>query len=126
MFWEGIDTESGQRRLMAAARKYRSSVKGRGPELQQVLNDLYNVRASQSLPPLKQLFDELCDGLRWQRSIPMSLKPKRREFIGSIRQAMATVGIKMLQPDLVVLDVGLNVHAVVCNGRWIGESVSGA
>lgn len=28
--------------------------------------------------------------------------------------------------DLVVLDVGLNVHAVLCNGRWIGESVSGA
>ena len=28
--------------------------------------------------------------------------------------------------DLVVLDVGLNVHAVLCAGQWIGESVSGA
>jgi N-acetylglucosamine-6-phosphate deacetylase len=28
--------------------------------------------------------------------------------------------------DLVVLDVELNVHAVLCNGRWISESVSGA
>lgn len=28
--------------------------------------------------------------------------------------------------DLVVLDVGLNVHDVLCAGQWIGESVSGA
>ena len=52
------------------------------------------------------MFDELDANLvRYSKGdFPAELRSLRGEFLSEVRRALATVGISMLQPDLVVLD----------------------
>ncbi|MEZ5281753.1 MAG: helicase-related protein [Acidimicrobiales bacterium] len=104
VFWHGVSAGSPVDRLKSYERRYSKAVRGRGAELAGVLAEIDRSRVGEGLAPLREVFDELVDGLRWQRQFPKELVPLRSDFMASVRRAMATVGIKMLQPDLVILD----------------------
>ncbi len=104
IFWEGVDPKSGDERLKRQAKTHRAAVRGRGAALAETLADIDAVRADRGHRSLREMFDALDEGLRWKKQFPAELKPMRAEFMAEIRRAMATVGIKMLQPDLIILD----------------------
>jgi hypothetical protein len=56
-------------------------------------------------PTLRSRFDKLCDQFgRVRQNIPSDEARARREWVGEIRELLATTCLKALQPDLVILD----------------------
>jgi hypothetical protein len=53
---------------------------------------------------VKKEFEKLCAEIKGKHSIPYELRPRVNDFIGTLRRALATVGINMLKPDLIILD----------------------
>lgn len=107
IFWEGIERDNpdrGDQRLRYEAKQYRPNILDHIDAFANEIGAIDSVRARHGQSPLREVFDELVEGLAWKRDFPEGLGESRRELIGSVRRAMATVGIAMLQPDLVVLD----------------------
>lgn len=104
IFWKGVNAATGDQKLLNEAKGYRPKVLGQLDAFAREVAAIDSTRASHGQPPLREVFDHLVDGLAWKRDFPDELGESRRELIGSVRRAMATVGITMLQPDLVVLD----------------------
>ena len=102
IYWLGV-TE-GDLNLREIAADYRPRIVGHTKEFahQVALIDAERQKAGKG--SLRKLHQKLCDELRYKREFPKSLKAERSELIGEVRRAMATVGIKMLNPDLVILD----------------------
>ena len=61
-------------------------------------------RKTQGQISLKKEFEKLCSEIKGKHSIPYELRRRVNEFIGTLRRALATVGINMLKPDLIILD----------------------
>ena len=61
-------------------------------------------RKTQGQISLKKEFEKLCAEIKGKHSIPYELRRRVNEFIGTLRRALATVGINMLKPDLIILD----------------------
>lgn len=103
IFWEGAPKQ-GDAGLRDLERSYRAQVRRAAPafEVELALIDAARLRHGQA--SLQDTFEDLVEGLAYQRSFPEELKPLRRSLISDIRRAMATVGIQMLEPDLVILD----------------------
>ena len=104
VFWHGITANNPDRRLHELERQYRSRIQGSLGEFADRLEAVESERSSGGRPTLRELFDELVEGLAWKRTFPDGLYEPRKELIGEVRRIMATVGIAALQPDLVVLD----------------------
>lgn len=103
IFWEGAPKQ-GDEALKKYVMQYDWRIRDAVPAFVEELDLLDASRAQDGRQSLREAFDELVDGLAYQRSFPSELKRQRREFIGDVRRAMATVGIQMLEPDLVILD----------------------
>ena len=61
-------------------------------------------RKTEGLNPIRSEFENLCDEIKGKRSIPIDLRPRVNALIGTLRRALATLGINMLKPDLIILD----------------------
>ncbi|MFZ6005777.1 MAG: helicase-related protein [Actinomycetota bacterium] len=104
IFWHGVDPERGDDRLRSTAKDYCRRIRQHVAAFAEELGHIDTARRHHHQPSLRQTFDELVDGLAWKREFPTELGEQRRAFIGDVRRAMATVGIGLLDPDLVVLD----------------------
>ena len=104
IFWTGITSGDPDGRLRWEERQYRSRIKGSLGSFGELLTSVDKSRSDHGRPTLRELFEELVDGLAWKRKFPDDLQERRKELIGEVRRIMAIVGIAALRPDLVVLD----------------------
>ena len=107
IFWYGISKgtrKDRDERLRWQERKYRPRIQGSLEEFDKLLAEIESSRRALGRPTLRDLFDELVEGLAWKRTFPDSLHGPHKELIAEVRRIMATVGIAALQPDLVILD----------------------
>ena len=104
IFWEGLRSGDRDARLREYERWYRPRIEGALPEFAQRLGDVDADRQRTGRQSVRELFDELVDGLKYQRSFRGRMWTLRVELIAEVRRVMAIVGIDALQPDLVVLD----------------------
>lgn len=104
IFTEGISAGDTQRRLMDHAKGYRRAVRASAAEFAEELAAADTRRGSKGEATLREVFDELAGGLRYRSGVPKDLKGLHRSFISGIRHALAVVGIRRLQPDLIILD----------------------
>ena len=103
IFWHGVRADPDGR-LRWEERRFRPRIKGDLEAFNELLNEVDQSRLVAGQPALRELFDELADGLAWKRTFPDSLYETRNELISEIRRIMARVGIAKLRPDLVILD----------------------
>ncbi|MCY3952844.1 MAG: hypothetical protein OXG69_09895, partial [bacterium] len=102
IFWEGVN--NGDRRLRGKASEYGPRIAGSVGCFAAELDTVEQRRRQLGKPTLRKLFGRLVEGLKWKRDFPRALKNDHKELIGEVRRIMATVGVKALDPDLVVLD----------------------
>ncbi len=107
IFWFGLRKGSRSqrdKRLRNWERDYRSRVRVSPEEFAARMEKVDAERRQSGKQPVRELFDEIVDGLTHQRWIGGHLWTLRRELIAEVRRVMAIVGIDALRPDLVVLD----------------------
>jgi Helicase conserved C-terminal domain len=104
IFWQGVSPEDGDDRLRWHADRYLPRIQTSLEDFAHQMSEADRVRKVHGYSPLRTVFDDLVDGLRWKRTFPDALWDARRELIGEVRRIMAIVGISALRPDLVVLD----------------------
>lgn len=104
VFWQGLSAGDPDKRLKEWERRYRPAIVGSLEEFAERLTEADRVRVSAGQLTLREVFDELVDGLAWKRKIPDDLNERRKELIGEVRRVMALVGLDTLRPDFVVLD----------------------
>lgn len=103
IFWHGAPAQ-GDVGLVKQANHYRPKIKRHLDAYDLELAQIDDHRRRTDRPTLREDFNELVEGLRWKREIPDHLKELRRGLIGDLRRGLATVGIQLLDPDLVILD----------------------
>nr|MDE0500361.1 DEAD/DEAH box helicase [bacterium] len=104
IFWLGITAGDLDARLRACERWYRPRITGALPEFAKRLEELDTERRTNGQQPIRALFEEIVDGLRYKRSFPRRIRTLQGELIAELRRVMAIVGIDALRPDLIVLD----------------------
>lgn len=104
IFTEGITAGDTQRRLKEQAKGFRRAVRASADEFADELAATDTRRQNTGQATLREDFDKLAGGLRYRSRVPKELKGLHRGFIAEIRQALAVVGIRRLQPDLIILD----------------------
>jgi hypothetical protein len=104
IFWEGVSETTGDQRLQARAREFRRKIRPHLEAFEAELDHIDITRRHHHLPSLWDDFATLRDELAWKRTFPEELKDLRRGLIADVRRALATVGIGLLDPDLVILD----------------------
>ncbi|MDQ3933601.1 MAG: DEAD/DEAH box helicase [Actinomycetota bacterium] len=104
IFWKGISPDDADWRLRDREMRYRSAVTRSLVDFAHQVAETDKARAAHHRPSIRDLFNELTEGLKWKRYFPEELESLQREFIGEIRRMMAIVGISALRPDLVILD----------------------
>lgn len=103
LFWAGADTW-GADGLERARKDYVHRIRPGMNRFEEEIENVDRQRISRGEPSIGDAFDELVAGLAYQRSFPEELKRLRASFLGDMRRVLATVGIAMLDPDLVILD----------------------
>ena len=104
IFWEGITAGNPEKRLRNWERWCRPKIQPTLPDFARRLEEVDAERRAKGQRTVRELFDDLVDGLRYKRAIRGRMWSTRREFISVVRRTMAIVGIDSLRPDLVVLD----------------------
>ena len=104
IFWEGLRSGDRDARLRVAERWYRPRIKRALPEFAHRLEEVDADRRRRGEQSVRELFNELVDGLRYQRAFRGRMWTLRVQLIAEVRRVMAIVGIDALRPDLVVLD----------------------
>lgn len=108
IFFQGIGRENADDRLknLAKSAEYRNAARTHAKLFSETVEAIDRERHALRLPPIRAMFDELDAKLeRYSKGdFPVNLRSLRGEFLSEVRRALATVGISMLQPDLVVLD----------------------
>ena len=103
IFWSGVN--DGEGRLRESYKQFKSVAKQHLSEFETQLKSIDAELVAQGQPRLKKQFEKLTRDLKFSRgNFPTSLSGSRSEIIGAFRRALATVGIKMLKPDLIILD----------------------
>jgi len=103
IFWSGVN--DGERKLRDSYRQFKNIAKQHLPEFEMQLRNIDNELVAGGLPKLKKQFEKLTDDLKFSRGkFPSHLSGSRAEVIGAFRRALATLGINMLKPDLIILD----------------------
>ena len=104
IFWAGVSRESGDERLRSQERQYRPRIRESVADFATLVDELDKYRRRHGNPTIRELFDEIVEGLAWKRSFPDDLEVLRKELIAEVRRLMAIIGVAALCPDLVVLD----------------------
>ena len=104
IFWAGITSGDCDARLRDKEREYRPLIKGVMTDFARRLCEIDTDRQRRGEESVRELFDELVDGLRYQRVIRGRMWWLRTRLLAEVRRVMAIVGIDALRPDLVVLD----------------------
>ena len=107
IFWTGLRRGTrAQRdnRLRRHERCYRPLVKVSRDEFARRLDQVDDERLGSDKPPVREMFDNIVDGLARRGSFHGGLWTQRQQLIAEVRRVMAIVGIDALRPDLVVLD----------------------
>jgi len=106
IYWAGITGDDADERLRRAAVDT-GSAEAAAKYVRDFANEVAIIDAERhrhGREPLRALHDRLVAGLWYKRAIPEELKGARKELIGGARQALATLGVTLLQPDLVIMD----------------------
>ena len=106
IFWLGLrkgSREYRDGRLRRYERWYRPRVRVSPEEFATRLEQVDAERRLRREQSVRELFDEIVDGLTGQGTF-RGLWALRRQLIAEVRRVMAIVGIDALRPDLVVLD----------------------
>ena len=107
IFWYGLRKGSAtyrDRRLGRHERWYRPLVKVSPEEFAARMQQVDAERQRRGKQSLRQLFDEIVDGMESRGRFHGRQWWLRVELIAEVRRVMAIVGIDALRPDLVVLD----------------------
>ena len=104
IFWAGITSGDCDARLRDREREYRPLIKGVMTDFARRLCEIDADRQRRGEQSVRELFDELVNGLRYQRVIRGRMWWLRTRLLAEVRRVMAIVGIDALRPDLVVLD----------------------
>ncbi len=70
----------------------------------QQIRRMNELRSAENRPSLKVEFNRLSKAFTYKHGYTQKDREQRNHFIVELRQALATVGIEALQPDLVILD----------------------
>ena len=63
------------------------------------------VKALQNRPDIRNLYDQAADMIGWRiDNLTYSMRVKRNQFLGELRELLASTSLKALEPDLVILD----------------------
>lgn len=104
VFYLGItDDKTARRRLRDKAAQMQPSASVIAAFRQQIRR-LNEQRRLEDLPTLKVEFIRLARTFHYKDGYTQKDREQRNRFIVELRQALATVGIEALQPDLVILD----------------------
>lgn len=74
---------------------------------EKIESDLENdfIRALQKRPDIRTLYDEAAKMIGWRRNnLTYEMRSKRNEFLGQLRELLASSSLQALKPDLVILD----------------------
>ena len=104
IFWAGLTAGDPDGRLRDYERWCRPKIRHALPEFARRMQELDTQRRGRDQPTIRELFDQLVEGLRYKRTMSGHLWRRRVELIAEVRRVMAIVGIDALRPDLVVLD----------------------
>jgi len=104
IYWEGVSPEDGDERLLSRAGTYRPAAVRFAPEFAAEMANLDDSRRKKDEPTMLEMHRELVEQLKYKRQMSRDLKDKKAELIGLVRQALATLGVTLLQPDLVIMD----------------------
>ncbi|MBQ1061980.1 MULTISPECIES: helicase-related protein [Micromonospora] len=107
--WDGWRTRAALRALQAGVatpgRFERECVRLReelGGKVNRTIADEFLRRARQR--GLLDRFDALLDGIGRRLALPTALRETARKLTGDLRTALATAGVEVLEPDLIILD----------------------
>ena len=102
MFYLGIN--DGDERLKRESHQFRVKAhqhrEGFRAEIDLVDKELVEL----GRPTLRDQFESLTDDIKFLRYFPDHLNGQRFEILSACRRALATLGINMLKPDLIILD----------------------
>ena len=84
--------------------RYLPQVKKNLVAFNRIIQEVDAQRKSEGLEPIRGEFESLCDAIKGKHSIPVDLRKRINAFIGTLRRVLATLGINMLKPDLIILD----------------------
>ena len=104
IFTGRVTANEPERQLVAQAQQYRRAVRASLAEFAEEITAVDARRRNDCEVSLRELFEELTIGLRRKKSVPHELGKLHRTFIAEVRRAMAIVGVRRLQPDLIILD----------------------
>lgn len=103
IFWSGVN--DGERKLRDSYKQYKRIARQHLAEFEMQIKNIDAELVAQGQPKLKKQFEKLSKDLKFSRGkFPSNLSGTRSEVIGAFRRALATVGINMLKPDLIILD----------------------
>lgn len=110
LFYTGITEESGGAK--AARARFRAQLAELGPlptrlrpEFTRILAALDERRSRSGLSSLLVDFRQLVGHYQGTRpNVPREIRARRSQFIADVRQALATLAVSKLHPDLVILD----------------------
>ena len=86
IFWRGVNPKNGDGRLRAPEQQYRSRIKGSLSAFSERLAEVDKIRSADGKPTVRSLFEELVDGLKWQRKFPDELRAPHKQLIGEVRR----------------------------------------
>ena len=84
--------------------KYLPQVKKNLVAFGRVVDEIDNQRQVDGLDPIQVEYENLCEEIKGKHSVPLELRPRVNALIGTFRRILATLGINMLKPDLIILD----------------------
>ncbi len=103
IFWSGVN--DGERKLRESYKQFKSIARQHLSDFETQIKNIDAELVAQGQPKLKKQFEKLSKDLKFSRGkFPSNLSGSRSEVIGAFRRALATLGINMLKPDLIILD----------------------
>ncbi|WP_254547382.1 C-terminal helicase domain-containing protein [Halomarina pelagica] len=88
----------------ASHQRFRSRVANFDVDLDEQLSHSF-IEALEDRPALKTEFKDLCDHyVQFNSQVSESVRKRRRDLIGDIRNVLASVCVDALEPDLIILD----------------------
>lgn len=102
IFWQGI--KNGEAKLKERYKQFKPKAKQHVKEFEKQIKSINAELAAQGKPSLKQQFKKLSADLKHSRGFPKEFSAARSELLGAFRRALATLGINLLKPDLIILD----------------------
>lgn len=105
LFYAGIEENGARQRLYSKRAEYDELIPRRVvAAFRRELSEQHHARKARGDRGLRREYHSLVDEYQYARDWPRSVRERRNRFVGELREALATVAITMLQPDMVILD----------------------